>query len=181
MTARVRDSARISLALGVLALSPAAFSIPPEVWVVNEASRDISIIDDLADTPATIETVSLGGPGDPPPYGIAFSTVVGATGDHVFVSQGGDLKVLDFDTRTLASTFDMASESGYFDVVLKGLDSARPERYPDVASLANYLHAAAEVRPGPGDPFEPWFFVLDQAVSVEFDFYFAVERVTGHL
>jgi len=150
-------------------LLPASLAaLQREVWVVNETSQDVSIIDDPNDVPATIDTISLlGGAGSPQPYGLAFSTFATAPGSHAFVSQGADIRVIDADTRMIVSTVDVATLIGRPGVVLKGMDAARPDLFEDdsgTLQMRYLLHVAADVRPAAGAPFQPWFIVLDQAV-----------------
>jgi len=152
------------LLLSLLTLTP-SFAQQREVWVVNEESRDISIIDAPDDVPATIETISLGGAADPRPYGIAFSTFAAAPGSHAFVSQGRAVKVIDVGTRNVDSVVDVEALLGRPEVILRGMDSARPDRFDHPSGsqvLRYYLHIAADVRPMAGAPLEPWFIVLDQ-------------------
>jgi len=152
--------------LALLLLLPASFAQQREVWVVNEASRDISIIDDPSDVPATIETIPLGDAAAPQPYGIAFSTFPAAPGSHAFVSQGRSIHVIEASSRTIVNTVDIAVLLGRPAVLLRGMDSARPDRFEDasgVLQMRNYLHIAADVRPVIGSPLVPWFIVLDQA------------------
>lgn len=142
-----------------------AVALPPELWVVNEASRDISIIDDISDTPATIETIPLGANVDADPYGIAFSTLSSDPGGHVFVTQGRHIRVIEHATRVIESTCDVGLWLGVDAVILKGADSARPELFDNDTGVPverSYLHVAANVRQTATEPFEPWFIVLDQ-------------------
>lgn len=170
LRAAVRISPWVATALVVwvtLASEAAAQAISPEVWVVNDVSRDISIVDDLGDTPGTIETVSLGGALDPLPYGIAFSTIVGSPGDFAFVTQGPDVKAIPAEPPRTPVVSDVAAWLGEAraDVRLRGVDTALPERLDDgspTGILVYRLHVTAEVRPGGAGDWEPWWIVLDQ-------------------
>lgn len=168
-----RDHVRfLRVVLGLLSLSipGGTLALPPELWVVNEGSWEISIIDDIADTPATIETISLGGAPDPAPYGIAFSTLEAQPGAHAFVSQGHFVRVIEQATRAIVATCDVATWIGAAEVTLKGMDAARPERFEDPPGprvTRSYLHVAANVRPTAADDVVPWFLVLDQFILTD--------------
>ncbi len=159
---------RHALAGAVLAVTTTAMALPPEVWVVNEGTREISILDSLFDTPATIETIPLGGAAAPAPYGIAFSTIEGAPGAFVFVTQGGDIRVIRHLDRAIVATCPLAPWLGVDEIVLKGADAARPELFDDPVgggvAQRSYLHVAADVKVLPTDPAVPFFLVLDQAI-----------------
>jgi hypothetical protein len=153
-----------SCAVSLLAAAP-ALAQQREVWVVNEQSLDISIIDSPGDVPSTIETISLGTGTDPAPYGIAFSTFATDPGSHAFVTQGPFVKVIDVATRGIVSTVNLATLLGRPDVIARGADSARPDRFIDAGgseTVRYYLHIAADVRPAAGMSLEPWFIVLNQ-------------------
>jgi hypothetical protein len=140
------------------AAGPVAAS--PEVWVVNELSRDVSII--ASDTEVVSGTVSLA---DRPeqPYGIAFSAVPGHVGQYAFVTQGSFIRVIDTTSRTVVRTVNISTFLGQ-PAVLKGCYAARPRDFVDTGGmpvLRTYLHVAAQVQPATG-PTEIWFIVLDQ-------------------
>ena len=144
MNRRRRILLAATVGLVLLRSASPAWAQLREVWVVNEESRDISIVDDPADTPATIETISLGGAAAVSPYGIAFSTF------------------------PIASSRNFLSPPSRAFWWLEGafVDAARPDRFLNASGLPelrNYLHIAADVRPAAGDPFQPWFIVVDQA------------------
>lgn len=166
-----KTKVRRAILFAALLVSPVlppgpSLALPPELWVVNEGSKDISIIDDIHDTPATIEVVDLGGTGAASPYGIAFSTLQYYPGEFVFVSQGTYLRVIEFSTRTIAATCDVAAWIGASEIILKGMDAARPELFEDTTADVmverSYLHVAANVRLNAADALSPWYIVLDQ-------------------
>jgi hypothetical protein len=170
MNERVRHVGASTAALVGLLASSAAVAIPPEVWVVNEASQDVSIIDDIADDPSTIDVIVLATPEDFDPYGIAFSTLPADPGGFAFVSQGPDIRVIDATSRAV-TTVDIAGALGLprGAVTLKGLDAARPDAWDDGSGatvLRSFVHAAALLDPPGAEPPQPWFLVLDQLVLV---------------
>lgn len=152
-------------ALAILLAAP-ALAISPEIWVIAEGSSEILIVDDLADTPATIESVPLPSPAGEAPYGIAFATLADQPGAFAFVTQGSRLIVFDVAGRAPIFELDVAMFAGFDSVQLRGLAAGLPEPFAPGPDLVSTLHVAANVRGAPGVPLEPWYFVFDQAVLV---------------
>ena len=149
----------------LLLAAPASWAIPPDVWVVNDQAKDIEVIRMLV--PPLTTTVSLGGPGDPAPYGVAFSTLPAFPGTHAFVSQGSGIKVFDADMPGVAPVvFDLFAQLSIpvDSLELRGIETSLPDPFTGVAAPVGLLHIAAQVQrdPSPGGFEEPWFIVLDQ-------------------
>ena len=154
----------VAAALLLAAALPAA-AVPPDVWVVNEQSRDIEVIRNLV--PPMTTTVSLGGMTAPRPYGVAFSTLQAFPGSHAFISQGSAIKVFDADMPGLTpALFDLETRLSVpvDSLELRGLETSLPDPFLGPPGPVALLHVAATVQrdPSPGGFEEPWYIVLDQ-------------------
>jgi hypothetical protein len=137
---------------------------PREFWVVNTATRSLSVIDPLAET--RLAEVLLGGTAEPD--SIAFSTIDGHAGAFAFVSQGGEIRLVDTETRMVVGSFPVSNVLPGVMTVVRGLESARLQRFIDdmgtVRTFA-FLHGNADVFDGTGNS-QPWFLVFDQEALV---------------
>ncbi|RMG44540.1 MAG: hypothetical protein D6718_09895 [Acidobacteria bacterium] len=173
----------------------AGMSIPAlaqEVWVLDEKSGDIEILD--AASEQVIAAIPLPpAPDGAAPRGLAFSTRPAAPGAHAFVTRGAFVLVVDAVARAVVREVDVGALLGRR-ATLKGCAAARPRwraspppdtgRSPPGARSAGaagaagalppgdsqvktaYLHIAADtVDPATGIV-EPWFVVLDQDALV---------------
>ncbi|ANM29883.1 hypothetical protein ABI59_10310 [Acidobacteria bacterium Mor1] len=158
-----RSMTALAGALFLLCAAVPSWAIPPDVWVVNDQSKDVEVIRMLA--PPMSTTVSLGGPGDPAPYGVAFSTLPAFPGTHAFISQGTGIKVFDADMPGMPPVvFDLFSSLSIpVDAMeLRGIETSLPDPFVGPPAPVGLLHVTAQVRRDPGGFGEPWFIVLDQ-------------------
>ena len=158
---RCRVGARVGTALALLCASTSP-GWAQEIWVVNERSRDVSVIDPAVET--VVADIPLGGTADP--WGIAFSTLAGQAGGFAFVTAGASVHVIDAFAKQVVDTVDIGAFLGH-PVVMRGCAAARRRLFLTDGVNAEpraYLHVAADVQPSPAGPFEPWFVVLDQNV-----------------
>jgi hypothetical protein len=161
----VRFGSTFLLCACITSAAPAAYR---EVWVVNEGTRDVAVIDPAID--AVVERISLGpnDPETPRPWGIAFSTIPGRAGDYAFVTQGSWIRIIDTATRTVVSTFHVVS-SPTTSITLRGCAAARPERFlagNGEVAWKSYLHVAAAAVETDGRT-QPWYVVLDQEALID--------------
>ncbi len=120
---------------GLLAVLGASISVsaaaPLEAWVVNEESKSIKVISVATST--VVADFSIADPdfdgSDETPWGIAFSQLPGDGGTHAFVTQENLLTVIDTATRTVVTTYDVASLLGVPSITLRGLSSAAPRSF----------------------------------------------------
>lgn len=155
-------AALIAVVAGTAA-GPGADGGPPEFWVVNTLPRTLTVIDPLTEQP--LAEVQLGGTHTPD--SIAFSTIDGHAGAFAFVSQGPELKIVDTASRTVVGTFRVDALLPGAMVELRGLQSARLQRFTaggDETPLA-FLHGNVDVIDTMGAS-EPWFLVFDQEALV---------------
>ncbi|ANM30169.1 hypothetical protein ABI59_12185 [Acidobacteria bacterium Mor1] len=155
---------RCALALLGLLFAAAGPAVANEIWVVNENSRDIVILE--ANTESIIDFIDLTAVQDDP-YDVAFTTVPGIDGNIAFVTQGELVVLVDVPSRTPFNQVDVSNLLG-LTAQVRGAAAARPRAFLDGGGgevTRNLLYVAAQVINAAGFS-EPWFVVLDQDVMV---------------
>ncbi|GEM_PF-4524734 len=136
------------------------------LWVVNEGSRDVSVID--VDSEAVVATVSVEDPdgnGTPDtPADLCFTTSPGIAGSKVFVTQQGLISILDRASPALVGFVDVSRAIGEPSLVMRGCAASPPRRYhlptdADPGSLVTktFLDVAGTI-----DGNTPVWLVIDQ-------------------
>lgn len=170
---------RLTTLLWVLCTLASPLALSSEIWIVNEGSEDIAIIDSDVDEVVGRISLATDDVDSPRPWGIAFSTIPGLAGDFAFVTQGRFVTVIDAASRQILRRVDVGSLLGGR-VTLKGCAAARPERFLTWAQVGvdpdqpggdeevwrTYLHVAGSMESTLG-VIVPLFVVLDQTALLD--------------
>jgi YVTN family beta-propeller protein len=148
------------LAVLLAALPALAQTSTPRVWVVNEASRSISVLDTTSDqVVATIPIHDPDADGSPDtPAAVAFSTVPGTGGTFAFVAQDELITVLDANANAVVRVHDVQALLSLGDIAIRALASSPPRSFQagSFRVTRTYLHLLVERQA------DAYFVVLDQ-------------------
>ncbi|GEM_PF-5507466 len=106
----VRKDIAVFALVSCFFLFGAADGAVDEVWVVNQNSQDLAIIDTAGEVVSG--RISLGLGTSDLPFAVAFSTAPDAQGAYAFVTQGQFLRVIDAFSRTVTRTLNMEDVLG---------------------------------------------------------------------